>query len=548
MGLREYVKRNRWLWLCVFLFIGLCHGSMLLGDTVGIDTEDIIVRQGLFYDSWLLTGRQGLVLLKKLMGNIIFNPYLAGAMTLVFLTLACILWTWLFFCITGKENKAAILVFSLLLNASSILTEQLYFKLQAAEISFSFCLAAVALFLVYHGMGRLGDKKKRIYGLLCLSCAVFLNLVTFSAYQVMVALFIFGAAACFFLWYFFGDSGRKEGVWRAPERRDGTGTGGKICRGFIGVYAGIFLVSFACNQVVTALFFSGSDYLSSQMLWTVRSAGDCLRDIGLHMEYVLIGGQVYRTILRLLHAVGIRSELIGGQIYYDNNYGIFCILICVAVFLFFRKRRKQGVVPAVLGVAGCLLAPFYMTFVCGGEQVIRSQLVLPFALAFLAYALLLFFPDSLPVYGILGLCLLTGYQQTQYTMLLNYTDKVRYESDVRIAAAIMEEINALEDEECTYPVVFVGSHPAELNNSCLRGEPIGYSFFEWDADIEPFGFFGTHRILDFMHTLGVDYMQADAAQTAEAVAFSEEMADWPGKGSVVLRNGVIIVKLSGYHE
>lgn len=541
MSLREYVKRNGLLWIGVFLFIGLCHGSMLLGDTVGIDTEDIIVRQGLFYDSWLITGRQGLVLLKKLMGNILFSPYLAGAMTIVFLTFACILWTWLFSRISGRESKAAILAFSLLLNASSILTEQLYFKLQAAEISLSFCLVAAALSLVYQGIGLL-RLAKRGRGLFCLLCAAALNLITFSVYQVMVALFIFGAAACFFLFYFFG----KSGV-------DGSGIDGSGHWGFIGIYVGVFLVSFGCNQIVTALFFSGSNYLSSQMQWMSRPLGDCLRDIGLHMEYVLIGGQIYRTILRLLHAVGIRSVLIGGQIYYDNNYGVFCLLTCAAVFLFIRKQATtrgggKAVVLAILGLAGCLLAPFYMTIFCGGEQVIRSQLALPFALAFLAYACLLFFPKALPSCCILALCLLTGYQQMQYTMRLNYTDKVRYESDVRIASAIMEEIDRLEDEDYTYPVAFIGSHPAELNNSCLRGEPIGFSFFEWDTDVAPLGVYSTQRILGFMHTLGKDYMQADQEQMADALAFSEEMANWPAKGSVTLRNGVIIVKLSGYEE
>lgn len=533
MNLREYVKRNGLLWVAVFLFVGLCHGSMLLGGTVGIDTEDMIVRRDYFYESWLITGRQGLVLLKKLMGNIIFSPYLAGVLTLVFLTLACILWTWLFACITGKENKAAAFVFSALLNVSSILTEQLYFKLQSAEISLSFCLAAAALSLVFWGRKLLADKEKKRYGRICLLGAAALNLVTFSVYQVMVALFIFGAAACFFLYYFFGEKESEEGA-------------GKRYWGFIGIYAGVFLGSFACNQIITALFFSGSDYLSSQMQWLNRPVGDCLRDIGLHMEYVLIGGQAYRSVLRLLHAVGIRSGMVGGQIYYDNNYGVFCVLVCIAAFCFVKKRKRKGALPAAVGVAGCLLAPFYMTFFCGGEQLIRSQLVLPFALAFLAYALLLFFPRRLPAYFVLGLCFLTGYQQMQYTLRLNYTDQVRYEGDVRLAAAIMEEINVLEDEERSYPVAFIGSRPADLNNACLRGNPIGYSFFEWDTYVEPVGYYSTQRILGFMHTLGADYTQADREQTAEAAEYGQGMANWPGEGSVVLHNGVIIVKLSDF--
>lgn len=551
MRLRDYIEKNRLLWAAVFLFAGLCHGSMLFGNTVGIDTADLILLQSGFYESWLITGRQGLVLLKGLMGNRLYNPYLTGAYTLVFLTLSCILWTWLFARISGRESRAAAAAFSLLLNASAILTEQLYFRLQAAEISLSFCLTAAALYLVCRGRELyLGGRGRA--ACLYLSCAVLLNLVTFSVYQAMAALFIFGSAACFFLFCFFGGSGA------------GAEKEGKELWGFIGVYAGVFFISFLCDQAVTELFFSGSSYLSSQMRWGSRPVGECLRDILWHMECVMLGGQVYRTVLMLLGLAGIGVRMIGGQIYYHNNFGAFCVLTCIAVGRPLGRRRGRGLVPALLGVAGCLLAPFYMTFLCGGEQVMRSQLVLPFALAFLAYVLLLFFPlggrgrgEGAAAAGIprrsawpgklsaccaAALCVLTVYQQLQYTLLLDYTDRVRFESDARAASLMMEKINGLEDGECSYPVAFVGKRQAELNKSCLRGETIGISFFEIDAE---FGVFGTQRILGFMHALGADYTPSDEGQFAEAVEYSAEMSSWPREGSVMLHEGVIVVKLAG---
>ena len=105
MNLLDYLKKNRVLWILAFLFMCLCHGTMLMGNAIGIDTEDIINLQGAFYGGWLTTGRQGLVLLKKLSDNVMFNPQLAGAATLILLTAACILWTYLFTYISKKRIK-----------------------------------------------------------------------------------------------------------------------------------------------------------------------------------------------------------------------------------------------------------------------------------------------------------------------------------------------------------------------------------------------------------------------------------------------------------
>lgn len=92
----------------------------------------------------------------------------------------------------------------------------------------------------------------------------------------------------------------------------------------------------------------------------------------------------------------------------------------------------------------------------------------------------------------------------------------------------------------------IGSHPAELNNSCIRGEVIGYSFFEWDTQVEPYGYFNTRRVLGFLHTLGANYVQGDMEQTKAALEYSESMSSWPAKESVTLHDGVIIIKLSSY--
>ena len=145
---------------------------------------------------------------------------------------------------------------------------------------------------------------------------------------------------------------------------------------------------------------------------------------------------------------------------------------------------------------------------------------------------------------LLVLCVTTGYVQLSGTMRLNYTDSVRYESDVRTAQAIMEDLDKLGDDAHAYPIIFVGKRAAELNNSCVMGDTIGYSFFEWDTDVAPQGFYNTRRIIHFFHVLGGDYHRGNEAQALKAAEYSKSMNSWPMEGSIVLHDDCIIVKLS----
>lgn len=511
MRLQQYIKKNQTLWLLVFVFACLCHGPMLLSHSIGIDTEDMITLGDLFYGGWLETGRQGLVFLKILTDTLTFNPYLSGAVTLGMLTLSCILWSYYFQRVSGRENGAGQIAFSAILLASTILTEQLYFKLQAMEISIGFCLVACSLLIIYDMIEKKESHKRkrgRIY-IYCIA-AILINLLVFSIYQVFVALFIFGAVAGFIQKYFFSSTRREQES--------------KEYLGFIGTCFGIFLAAFLLNQIITGLFFSGSDYLASQISWFSQPISICLYSIYAH----------------------IRDVVTGNQIYYAKTFVVYVLWLLVAMLVFFKcNHGKKGKGWAGLGALALCGAPFYMTVLCGTTPVMRSQLVLPFTLAYMAYVtFLLQGKRKILRYAAVLLAAVTVYLQLGYTMQLNYTDRVRYEADVRTASSVIEEINALQGEENTYPVVFIGKHSAQLNNACIRGEVIGYSFFEWDTEIEPYGFFGTRRILGFFHTLGANYVQADAKMTGEAGEYSRQMPCWPAQGSVQLWKNMIVIKLS----
>lgn len=501
----KYIKESSGLWIVVLLLALFSHGTMLLGKSIGIDTEDIITLQDAFYGEWLSMGRQGLVLLKHLLGTSVFNPYFTGVMTLLFLMVTCLLWNYLFYEVSGKKNWTASFVFSGMLTVSPLITEQLYFKLQAMEVTLGFCMMAVSLLFVYYA-ARVSDVKKRCA---YLAVSVVLNLILFSLYQVMVPLFLFGASVCVFLYCFF----REEEAASAVLKRMGI------------LYLCTFFGSFVLNQSITAVWFSsGSGYLKGQVRWFTQPFKDCLINIYWHVRAVVLGRGLYYS-----------------KLYPAGGLSLAAIVLCMA-----RKKQQMFIrVGVCLSLLLVIASPFYMTVLCAVEPVMRSQMIMPFALAFVAYALVVYLENRKTLVCIfLLLCMAAGYVQLKGTMQLNYTDSVRYESDVRIAEAIMDELNALEDSAHSYPVIFVGKRSAELNNSCVKGDTIGYSFFEWDADVEPRGFYSTRRIVDFMHTLGGNYIQGNAEQVVMAAEYSKDMANWPMKGSIELYDGCIIVKLS----
>lgn len=506
---RHFVAYQKLVFL-LLIFMIVCRGVMFLNPSIGIDTEVMIALKDVFYDSWYGIGRYGLVLLKQITDTMTFNPYFTGIGVLFLLPVACILWIWLFDSVIGQNNKIGALFFSLILIASTILTEQFYFKLQALEICIGFCLLPVSVYLVNYSFKKVENKYYRI---LFLFAVLGINCILFSLYQVMVPLYIATVAMVMYLYVFFGD-GKSENA--------------KIQWKTLGGFVAVFICSFVLNEIIVKVFFAkGDDYIGTQIYWNTDGIGPCISNIFLHG----------------------REVALGTQIYYAKTYSIYALVLfiftCHRVIVAIRKKELGKNMLGILSFIGIMFAPFYMTFLCGRAPVIRSQLVYPFVLAFMGYVVFLLpVKEKIYLYVMLLLGGFTILLQVKYTAMLNYSDSVRYESDVRIASEMIQEIDALQDDKKTVPVVFFGKHQAELNPSCIRGEVIGYSFFEWDTEVEPQGMFNTRRVLAFFNTLGRNYPQANEEQTESVQKYLNQMKNWPEDGSIMKKDNVIIVKLS----
>lgn len=520
--MKEYLSKYKNHAILAGILVLLIHGAKLNSNSVGIDTEDLIHLGTPFYDGWLNTGRQGLVLLKYLTGSVEYNPYFAGLMTLVFLALSVTAFVMIWDKVSGVTKTVNLWVAAgcmVLWVSHPILVEQFYFTLQGAEIGMGMLLTALALWLVYQGRMEKGSRKLGFYGL----CAGIL-LVVFSIYQIFVVFFIFGAVALLLL----------ESLCEESRQKTVSGVVKDVLP-----YAGVFLSAFACNSMITSLFFSESDYLSSQIRWGQLSLRDCIYTIAVHGRDVLTGQN---------------------SIFYNWTYGFLCVIGLVAVVLLVKR---YGFALLFYYVA-LMTTPFLMTVVCADVPAIRSQLILPAMTGFMLYLDVLLMrkltsPKTLQSSQqkhaairwqsvlLVLVCLVGATVQMQVSLRLYYTDVCRYEEDEALGRALIEELEVLIGED-DIPIVVIGCREFQGNNACVEGEIIGRSIFEHDVDEEPKYYWSTRRVIGFLHTLGYDCEQLPDKNIPYAEAFAEDMGVWPAEHSVEHAGDMVVIKLSEISE
>lgn len=502
----------------VVLIMFLIHGAKLNAGVVGIDTEALIYGENSFYHGWLNNGRQGLVLLKHIFQIETFNPYFAAMLTLLVFPAAVFGYFWLWDSVRGMKSSLLVWILgSILWISHPVITEQFYFSLQSFEIAFGFLITAAALYLTLLWT----EKTRRLWAF---GMGIVLLLLTFSIYQAFVPFYIFGAVTVLFLQTMREfDQGEQKMAVRALAR-----TGGWML---------VFLTAFVINTAITQKFFGSSGYLAEQINWGTAPSGEIFRRIFDHIKSVLLG----------------RSP-----VFYNAFYGrlLICSTVLLVVYLW-RHGRKNIVGCVTVGFLYLVLQtmPFLMTFLQGGEPVLRSQLVLP-AMTGFQVMLCLWLVEDLTIAaktvgrvvlaGVVFLGLLCGARTVKITWSLYYTDQLRYEQDAALGRSLIQRIEEVCDQEDTLPVVVVGARPFQGNHSCIQGQVMGHSLFDWDISASPVPYWSTRRVLGFLHTLGADYDFVPMDRMEDALGYSENMPEWPAEGCVQIQDGMVIVKLSDY--
>lgn len=504
IGFADFVKSHLWLAVGIAVCLGLIYGGQAFSNYFYIDKEELVNHPGSFYN-WGEIGRFGLILVKKLLGMSWYNPYLAGVMLLITLWAAAMAAGYLFYSIESRLTAPSLCVFMLLFLVYPTYVEQFLFQFQAFEV-----VLAIGFLLVSDWYLVLAVREKNGLAFLV---SVPLVVISFGIYQSMVPLQL-----CLYLGIFlmlvYAGNGEKKIISSAIR------------------YSVIhFAAAFGIYEIIAKLFFGGSNYLSSQIVWKT--------------------GDYREAFLNILRYIGMVVKM---KAFYPLTYNLCWIIGLVALlFLFIRYRWKSFWYG--LGLLGVVFSPFFLTFVMGSGQQFRVQLVLPLANGLLWLFGIHVISDSLKgswkkfvrvLLTTVGMIMI--FLNITPMMRLFYTRDIIGKADEMTALMIARDLGEIPSVYEGKPVIFIGHRQEMVNEACYKTHStyVSFSAFAMDYAFEPYYFFSTRRILGFFRTLGFQDFQEppNGEMMPSAYEDSEDMPVWPLAGSVREFENYIIVKLS----
>ena len=502
----EYLKKN-YLFITVSCAIFLVVFSSWLSNTnPRIDSENFINEANSDFN-WLEIGREFAIFTKYLFGIHWFNPALATTLGYLMICLAGIVFGYLFWRCTRRSGWACA-AFLLPFFIAPIFAEQFYFDLQIFEMAWAFLLCAAGA-----GLGLYGAFRRSYTALFLFAVAALWAVGTYQAFAVLItAIILF----CFAL------------VYRRWATVEGRSVSAKEYGVAFGKTVGFFAAAVILYIAITLIWFSGSSYTTSNFYWLTSSFSECLQSICTH----------------------IRQGFAGEGIFYTWFYTVFAILSVGAAVLDAVQSKTKFSIFYVVFVVLLQFSPFLLTVVFGGINPFRTQYTYPFVLA--ANMLFLVSRDwkIKKLFGanfgfiFIALAAISLFSQINMTARLIYTNNIRAQEDTRLAAAIEEEIARVSSTD--KPIAFIGYYSNRLNNSCIKGELIGYSLFDIHHALSPYYFWSTRSVCNLMRTISFPFTSASEEQVYEARIYARDndMPCWPSEGSVYDKGDYTIVKLS----
>ena len=472
----------------------------LHNGAVGVDTWFSINYPGSL-NNWLCIGRQGGALVHRMLTRPVYALYYVQYLTLCIYILAMISYAIVF-------NKIAEIpawkgcLFFLLAIVHSIWVEQFYYALQFCELAVGILLIPWIVRMVFFG-----KKVTTLVG------AGVLLVFIISIYQSLAIVYIAYVITCYLL---------RQKTYTSKENKLLT------CDLKLGFkLAGIFLVSYIGNIVITKKFFSSSDYLSSQVRWKIDSIQECLNRILSHIKWVLTGT--------------------GSTTFYSWTFSLSLIFALVFLIVFLVKAKASMVdrIIYILVFAVLQSMPFLLTIYGGTYTAFRAQLALPFTIACNIMVALEFCDKccrkSTCIIVLVGICILVNHAYT--ASQLEYTWQYVRDQDTQRGYQIIDKLKTVS---CGVdkPVAFIGYYYSDLNNACIIGETTHHSVFDYGgwSDVPYWDI--TDSISEYLRTLGYSLESLGKNKIQDARRSSIDMPCWPVDGCIKEFDDYIVVKLA----
>ncbi|MDR1256452.1 MAG: hypothetical protein LBJ86_01740, partial [Spirochaetaceae bacterium] len=225
------------------------------------------------------------------------------------------------------------------------------------------------------------------------------------------------------------------------------------------------------------------------------------------------------------------------------NYLLPAVVLFIAQAIYVAVRRIKAGRRAlyILAAVGIPLTFCVLPVAGAYSPPLRSQYALPFALGFMLYYLIIHYKKFFAAI-VFAASVVIALFQAQIGSQMYYSDYMRYQEDMRLAADFTRMLAPFEDAGNTIPVAFVGKIRAanKFKRNYIEGEIVGRSF--WGLQ----GAWTSSPIdgLSFMRTIGINYPFPNQAQLDEALKAWPYMPSYPAEGCIVRLPEVIVFKLS----
>ncbi|HEY9575960.1 MAG TPA: glucosyltransferase domain-containing protein [Lachnospiraceae bacterium] len=508
-SMKDYWKESKLSWWITVFFLLLTYGIRLTSVSLSHDTEAIISVPDSLYESWYSMGRFSLVFMKKILGVYNFNPVVASFLMFFVVLASSLVWMYLFSALWKKEEtKDFRWVFPTVFFTSVIMAEQFGFLLQVYEVSIGILLLGLTLLYLYWIM----INKKRF---LWYIPAFLLTMVILSIYQALIFLYPVAVAVTLLIYC--------EGKKQTNEELGNIAVWSMLIK-----FVLIFVLAFLCNQflskwIMNYMHIKPTEYLLGQINWGKASIKENVNRIFEHIK------EVYT----------------GKGIFYSKIYGLLSLFFFLTV-VYKGVKKQKGRFTYFLIAIFCLMGPFVLTILMAGEPAARAQFCLPFLTGFYFWYLMMHWREkSKTIFiGLYCLGIFVSFKQSFMSTRLYYTNYVQYQEDVRLAVKISDRIDQLDLGELPKePVVFVGRRLPQANVSAIPSddlELIGKSFWELSFGTSH----GTWVMNHFLDAVGYSYVYPTKEEVEKAEIIAKQMPLWPNTGSVVARDGIIVVRLS----
>ena len=505
----EFCKKENLLCVLISLIIFVIFGSHLFSRNMYVDTQLFLLNPMTNYN-WLSIGRFGLVALKYIIGLGSFNLYYANGLFMIALIITSMYLAYFIKKYTKNNNILMIILSIFIIFGSPIYTEQFYFVLQSAEIILGILMTLLSVDLIFTYL-----SKNKIYYLIL---SIILNIIDFGVYQAFIPMYISLIIGIYILNYSKESSSSKEEF--------------KKFRKISIILIGSFLVSFIIYYIISK-FFIASDYLTASISWGKSNI------------------QILKNICSVVYNI-----VTGQGIFFDLSFLIMAIFLIILQLKNNYKKNNFYKLKNTIVTALFLITPFLLNIYSGSAQVVRSYLNLPFVIAFGYIIIIDFITEKIKNIKIKKIMLVLVYivilffsmKQYYVSCKLYYADDIRNDSDILLANNIYKDVSSLVDDVSKYHIFILGLNEINLPDSAYKGVLMGESIFNLYAGMTPYHFWSTKGVQDMWKIQGKKAFKENSLDLSkEVISYvksKENIPNYPNKDSILIKDDLIIVKIS----